>query len=65
MNIIVNGVASEVRSATLRTVLDELGYANASVATALNGEFVPASEWLETKLDEGDRLEVMAPMSGG
>ena len=40
MKIIVNGDARDVQAQSLAAVLDELGFAGAVVATALNGEFV-------------------------
>jgi sulfur carrier protein len=45
--------------------LHELGYGEAVVATALNGEFVAAGSRPGARLTEGDRLEVLAPMQGG
>jgi sulfur carrier protein len=49
----------------LASALEELGYGRATVATALNGEFVPASLRCDAPLTEGDRVEVLAPMQGG
>ena len=65
MRIEVNGAAKNVRAATLAEVLAELGLAEARVATALNGVFVPKGARPETVVQEGDRLEVLAPMQGG
>lgn len=65
MRIEVNGAAQEVRAAILAEVLAELGLADARVATALNGVFVPKGARAETVVQEGDRLEVLAPMQGG
>lgn len=65
MWIEVNGDAREVAGPTLADALEELGWAGAWVATALNGDFVPKSAWAETPLREGDRLEVLSPMQGG
>jgi len=45
--------------------LEELGYGGSTVATALNGEFVPANLRAAAALAEDDRLEVLAPMQGG
>ncbi len=42
MKILVNGAWRETVSADLGTVLQEMGYGDAVVATAVNGEFVPA-----------------------
>jgi sulfur carrier protein len=49
----------------LASALEELGYGRATVATALNGKFVPASLRSDAPLTEGDRVEVLAPMQGG
>ena len=65
MKILVNGAWRETGAADLAAVLNELGYGEAVVATALNGEFVPAGSRPGARLTEGDRLEVLAPMQGG
>jgi sulfur carrier protein len=65
MKILVNGAWREGCAATLGGMLEELGYRDAVVSTALNGEFVPLRERAATPLREGDRLEVLAPMQGG
>jgi sulfur carrier protein len=65
VRLIVNGVEREVAAATLSAALEALEYADAVVATALNGEFVPARARAETPLNEGDRIEIVAPRQGG
>ena len=65
MKIIVNGQSLEVTATLLDAALGELGYGEARVATALNGEFVPKPARASTSLDDGDRLEILAPMQGG
>lgn len=65
MKIIVNGQAREVGATTLAATLEELGYREAVVATALNGQFVPQAARDRHELCDGDRLEVVAPMQGG
>ena len=66
MKIIVNGDAHEVPpAASLARALEHLGFGNAVVATALNGEFVASAARGTTPLSEGDQLEVLAPMQGG
>ena len=65
MKILVNGAWRETDAADLAAALHELGYGEAVVATALNGEFVPAGSRPGARLTEGDRLEVLAPMQGG
>ena len=65
MKIEVNGESRELAGPTLADALAELGWADARVATALNGAFVPKGARGETALNAGDRLEVLAPMQGG
>jgi sulfur carrier protein len=65
MRIQVNGAWRETRAADLAAALGELGYGEAIVSTALNGEFVAVAARRETTLTEGDRVEVLAPMQGG
>ena len=65
MNIVLNGEPRQVEAAVLNEVLAEVGFADAVVATAVNGSFVTAPARADTVLSEGDRLEVLAPMQGG
>jgi len=65
MQLSVNGEATELKAEQLAEALIELGYADAIVATALNGTFVPEEERAETRLQTNDAIEVLAPMSGG
>ena len=65
MRLVVNGVEQEVAAETLAAALDKLDYGEARVATALNGAFVPARQRGDTRLRDGDRLEVVAPRHGG
>jgi sulfur carrier protein len=65
MKILVNGAWRDTGALDLAGALQELGYAEAVVATALNGEFVPAGARAEASLAAGDRLEILAPMQGG
>jgi sulfur carrier protein len=65
MRILVNGAWRDTRAADLAAALEELGYGESVVATALNGEFVPTPSRAAVRLSEGDRIEVLAPMQGG
>ena len=65
MRIELNGETREVGAERLDAALDELGYSGATVATAVNGAFVPRAARASTTLREGDRVEVVAPLQGG
>ena len=63
--VTVNGEPQDIAAATLAEALVALDYADAIVATALNGAFVPKRKRAETPLTEGDRIEIVAPRQGG
>ena len=65
MKILVNGAWRDTGAVDLAAALHEMGYGEAVVATALNGEFVPAGLRPAARLTDGDRIEVLAPMQGG
>ncbi len=65
MRIEVNGEPRDIVATTIAAALAELGWGEARVATALNGEFVPSGARAAQTLQGGDRLEVLAPMQGG
>lgn len=65
MNISVNGEIMSVHEKTLGDILDELGYKGQRVATAVNAQFVSSANRNDTKLSEGDMLEIVTPRQGG
>lgn len=65
MKILVNGAWRDTHAADLASTLKELGYLDAVVATAVNGEFVAANARPDAVLADGDCLEILAPMQGG
>jgi sulfur carrier protein len=65
MKLVVNGEEQEIEAVTLATALAALELKDATVATALNGEFVPARAREATPLRDGDRIEIVAPRQGG
>ncbi len=64
MKIVLNGEHREVAAETLAALLDECGFSG-RVATAVNEDFVPSSLRAGQQLNDGDRVEVLAPMQGG
>ena len=65
MKITVNGEDRVTGARTLADLCDELGLSAAKIATARNGEFVPAARRLEIVLAEGDAIELLSPRQGG
>lgn len=64
MRIILNGTATETGATDVAGLLAEQGF-GPRVATALEGEFLPAGRRATTLLQPGCRIEVLAPMQGG
>jgi sulfur carrier protein len=65
ITVLVNGETAETRAATLAELVAERGFAEAAVATALNGEFVPRAARAEARLAANDQIEIVAPRQGG
>ncbi len=65
MTIIVNGEQVSSPPGTLAALVERLGHDPARIATAVNGEFVPARERAGLRLAPGDRVELVSPRQGG
>ena len=66
MIIGVNGEKKEVETPrSLADAIHALGYEGARIAVARNDEFVPRGLYATLQLQDGDRLEIVAPMQGG
>lgn len=65
MRIQVNGRSLEVLATTLASLIDELGYGDRKVGTAINQEFVRDRDRAATILNEGDAVEIVTPRQGG
>ena len=66
IRIELNGEAREVPDgASVAELLVTLGLAAPKVAVERNLEIVPRSAWTSTRLDAGDRLEIVHFIGGG
>lgn len=65
MNILLNGDQKEVDAATVAQLVTELGLEKRMLAVERNMEVVPKSEYEQTALIEGDRIEVVHMIGGG
>ncbi|MEX3008476.1 sulfur carrier protein ThiS [Hoeflea sp. TYP-13] len=61
----VNGERAVVSAQDLGALLDELSYEGEWLATAVNGVLITKDERAGFALNEGDRIEILAPMQGG
>jgi len=64
VEIRVNGKAVSTRAATLAELLAEQELTG-RIATARNGDFVPERARATTRLEPGDRIEIVSPRHGG
>ncbi len=65
LGVIVNGERLETCARSLAELIAEAGYGDARIATAINGQFVPARARTTAALTDGDRIEIVAPRQGG
>ena len=68
MKLHINGEEKTFDSAgqfTLATLVESLGMKPDRVAIELNRDIVPRDRWAETKLKDGDKLEVVHFVGGG
>lgn len=65
MNFIVNGEKQVLDTATLADLLKTLEYEGEWLATAVNGDLVHRGDRADTRLKDGDRIEILSPMQGG
>ena len=65
MRLQVNGRSLEVLATTLASLIDELGYGDRKVGTAINQEFVRDRDRDKRILQDGDAVEIVTPRQGG
>lgn len=67
LELILNGEARcfTTTPLTLAELIDQLGYTGKRIAVERNGEIVPKSEYGDTQLASGDRLEIVVAVGGG
>jgi sulfur carrier protein len=66
MRITVNGKGMEVADGlNVEALLTTLGVRREYTAVAVNREVTPRSRYADTRLSEGDRVEIVRPMGGG
>lgn len=66
MNIMVNGETKNVKSNyTAQQLLSDMGFAGKRVAVELNMEIVPRSNYAQTFIADGDKIEIVRAIGGG
>lgn len=67
MQIFVNGHPKQlqVEHMTIADLVSELNIVGKRIAVECNGEIVPKSQYQQSNLKEGDKLEVVGAVGGG
>lgn len=66
LQLTVNGESrTAISGASIADLLGELGLDSRKVAVERNLEIVAKSSYVETKLENGDRIEIVAFVGGG
>jgi sulfur carrier protein len=67
MNISINGSVKQFDSEnmTISALVMTLNLTGKRLAIEKNGEIVPRSQFLEAKLQNGDKLEIVGAVGGG
>jgi sulfur carrier protein len=65
VQILLNGEVHATDARNLDELCASLGFAEAKIATAVNGSFVPSAKRGATALAPKDQVEIVAPRQGG
>lgn len=61
-----NGEPTELASTlSLAQAIEHWRYGDLKIAAAINGEFVPRSQYGQRQLAEGDQIDIVRPIGGG
>ncbi|MDX8402051.1 MAG: sulfur carrier protein ThiS [Mariprofundaceae bacterium] len=61
----INGEERDVTATTVAALIDELGIGGRMIAVERNLEVVPKSRYADTRLEDGDRIEIVHMIGGG
>lgn len=66
MDILLNGAPHTLeRAGSVAELIEHLGYTGKRIAVERNGDIVPRSQYAQTPLQEGDRIEIVVAVGGG
>lgn len=61
----INGELLDVAGSTISEYIEKNNYDIKRIAVEKNGKIVPKTKYNETKLDEGDNVEIVSFVGGG
>jgi sulfur carrier protein len=65
MKLLLNGQERSVKASQVEELVAELGLPLAAALVEHNGNALLRSEWAESQLRDGDRLEIIRMVAGG
>ena len=66
IDISLNGERLSIEAATLQALVLARGYQlESAFACAVNNSFVPRLQWPERALADGDKIDIVTPITGG
>jgi sulfur carrier protein len=66
IDISLNGERIACKACTLQVLLLARGYKlETAFACAINNTFVPRPQWPERTLENGDKIDIVTPITGG
>ena len=66
IDVSMNGERISAEASTLQTLLLTRGYKlESAFACAINNTFVPRPQWPDRRLVNGDRIDIVTPITGG
>lgn len=67
IRVTINGRPRQLEGPTtlLELLAHEAGERLEAVAVGINRRVIPRREWHNTRVDEGDDIEIIAPLAGG
>ena len=66
IDVSLNGERLNVEATTLQALLLARGYKlEAAFACAINNSFVPRPQWPERVLADGNKIDIVTPITGG
>ncbi len=65
MRVIINGETKTINEQSIAELLAELNYVCEKVAVAVNGEFIPRSNYNKKIIKENDVIDILSAVQGG
>lgn len=65
MTIYINGKSSEADFPTLADAVASVSSAKTGIAAAVDDVVIPKSQWANTQLNPGARIEIVTAVQGG